>query len=42
MTFLADRLDFNNGFGSNDPAFCKWCEDLFVFYWNKIGKRMQA
>jgi predicted transcriptional regulator len=33
------KLDFNSGFSSNDPAFCKWCRDLFDFHWNKAGKK---
>jgi predicted transcriptional regulator len=32
------KLDFNSGFGSNNPVFRKWCEDLFVFHWNRMGK----
>ena len=29
------KLDFNSGFGSDDPKFQKWCADLFIFHWNK-------
>ena len=29
------RIDFNSGFGSDDPKFQKWCSDLFMFHWNK-------
>lgn len=35
------KLDFNSGFRSNNPLFCRWCEDLFEFHWNKKGKRMR-
>jgi predicted transcriptional regulator len=35
------KLDFNSGFGSSDPIFRKWCQDLFEFHWNKKGKRVQ-
>jgi len=35
------NLDFNSGFRSSNPLFRKWCEDLFVFHWNKKGRRMQ-
>jgi predicted transcriptional regulator len=35
------RLDFNGGFRSDNPLFRKWCQDLFVFHWNKRGKRVQ-
>jgi predicted transcriptional regulator len=34
------KLDFNSGFRSNNPLFRKWCQDLFVFHWNKKGKRV--
>ena len=34
------KLDFDSGFRSNDPVFRKWCQDLFVFHWNKKGKRV--
>jgi predicted transcriptional regulator len=29
------KLDFDAGFASDNPRFHKWCEDLFVFHWNK-------
>jgi predicted transcriptional regulator len=32
------EIDFNGGFGSDDPSFHKWCADLFMFYWNKAKK----
>jgi predicted transcriptional regulator len=35
------RLDFNGGFRSSNPLFRKWCQDLFVVYWNKKGRRVQ-
>jgi predicted transcriptional regulator len=35
------KLDFNSGFRSSNPIFCKWCQDLFEFHWNKKGKRVQ-
>jgi predicted transcriptional regulator len=35
------RLDFNRGFRSSNPIFRKWCEDLFVFHWNKARKKVQ-
>jgi predicted transcriptional regulator len=35
------KLDFNSGFRSSNPVFRKWCEDFFVFHWNKKGKRVQ-
>jgi predicted transcriptional regulator len=38
---MGKKLDFNSGFRSNDPIFCKWCQDLFVFHWNKAGKKVQ-
>jgi predicted transcriptional regulator len=38
---ITGKLDFNKGFRSNNPIFRKWCEDLFVFHWNKKGKRVQ-
>jgi predicted transcriptional regulator len=34
------KLDFNSGFRSSNPLFRKWCQDLFVFHWNKKGKRV--
>jgi predicted transcriptional regulator len=34
------KLDFNSGFRSSNPIFCKWCQDLFEFHWNKKGKRV--
>jgi predicted transcriptional regulator len=34
-------LDFNSGFRSSSSTFRKWCQDLFVFHWNKKGKRVQ-
>ena len=43
LTFpdIMGKLDFNSGFRSDNPLFCKWCKDLFEFYWNKKGKRVQ-
>jgi predicted transcriptional regulator len=38
---ITGKLDFNSGFRSSYPVFRKWCEDLFVFHWNKKGKRVQ-
>jgi predicted transcriptional regulator len=38
---ITGKLDFNSGFRSSNPVFRKWCEDLFVFHWNKKGKRIQ-
>jgi predicted transcriptional regulator len=35
------KVDFNGGFRSSNPIFRKWCQDLFVFHWNKKGKRVQ-
>jgi predicted transcriptional regulator len=35
------RLDFNRGFRSNNPVFRKWCQDLFLYHWNKKGKRVK-
>jgi predicted transcriptional regulator len=35
------KLDFNRGFRSDNPLFRKWCQDLFVFHWNKTGKRVK-
>jgi predicted transcriptional regulator len=34
------KLDFNSGFRSSNPLFRKWCQDLFVFHWNKKGRRV--
>jgi predicted transcriptional regulator len=38
---ITGKLDFNSGFRSSNPVFRKWCQDLFVFHWNKKGKRIQ-
>jgi predicted transcriptional regulator len=38
---ITGKIDFNSGFRSNNPLFRKWCQDLFVFHWNKKGKRVQ-
>jgi predicted transcriptional regulator len=38
---MEKKLDFNSGFRSNDPIFRKWCQDLFLFHWNKAGKKVQ-
>jgi predicted transcriptional regulator len=35
------KLDFNSGFGSSDPVFRMWCQDLFEFHWNKAGKKVR-
>jgi predicted transcriptional regulator len=35
------KLDFNSGFGSSDPIFRTWCQDLFEFHWNKAGKKVR-
>jgi predicted transcriptional regulator len=35
------KLDFNSGFGSRNLVFRTWCQDLFLFHWNKKGKRVQ-
>src|SRR5215207_11751675 len=35
------KLDFNSGFGSNNPIFRMWCQDLFEFHWNKAGKKVR-
>jgi predicted transcriptional regulator len=34
------KLDFNSGFGSSDPVFRMWCQDLFEFHWNRTGKKV--
>jgi predicted transcriptional regulator len=43
LTFpdITGKLDFNSGFRSDNPVFRRWCQDLFVFHWNKKGKRVQ-
>jgi predicted transcriptional regulator len=38
---ITGNLDFNSGLRSSNPIFRKWCQDLFVFHWNKKGKRVQ-
>jgi predicted transcriptional regulator len=38
---ITGKLDFNCGFRSDNSIFRKWCQDLFVFHWNKKGKRVQ-
>jgi predicted transcriptional regulator len=40
VTFMGANgsLDFNSGFGSDDPLLHKWCEDVFLYYWNKARK----
>ena len=38
---ITGKLDFNKGFRSDNPVFRKWCEDFFVFHWNKKGKRVK-
>jgi len=38
---ITGKLDFNSGFRSSNPLFRKWCQDLFVFHWNKKGTRVQ-
>jgi len=35
------KLDFNSGFGSSNPIFRKWCQDLFEFHWNRGKKRVR-
>jgi predicted transcriptional regulator len=35
------KIDFNGGFRSDNPLFHKWCKDLFVYYWNKVGRSVQ-
>jgi predicted transcriptional regulator len=35
------KLDFSSGFRSSNPVFRKWCEDLFLFHWNRTGKKIQ-
>ena len=35
------KVDFNGGFSSGNPLFRKWCQDLFVFHWNKKGRSVQ-
>jgi predicted transcriptional regulator len=32
------RVDFDSGLRSSDPSFHRWCEDLFLFYWNSAKK----
>jgi predicted transcriptional regulator len=29
------KIDFNSGFGGDNPNFHKWCADLFMIHWNK-------
>jgi predicted transcriptional regulator len=43
LTFpdIMGKLDFNSGFRSSNPIFRKWCQDLFLFHWNKAGKKVQ-
>jgi predicted transcriptional regulator len=35
------KLDFNSGFGSSNPTFRKWCQDLFEFHWNRGKKKVR-
>jgi predicted transcriptional regulator len=44
LTFpnMTGKLDFNSGFRSDNPVFRQWCQDLFVFHWNKKGKKVQV
>ena len=32
---VTGEIDFNSGFGSDDPSVHKWCADIFMFHWNK-------
>jgi predicted transcriptional regulator len=32
---VTGEIDFNSGFGSDDPNFHRWCADIFMFHWNK-------
>jgi predicted transcriptional regulator len=43
LTFpnTSGKLDFNSGFGSSNPIFRKWCQDLFEFHWNKGKKKVR-
>lgn len=34
------NLDFNSGFRSSNLVFRKWCQDLFVFHWNRTEKKV--
>jgi len=31
------KIDFSAGFASRKPRFHKWCEDLFLHYWEEAG-----
>jgi predicted transcriptional regulator len=35
---LRGSLDFNSGFISNSLSFCKWCQDLFDYVWDRSEK----
>jgi predicted transcriptional regulator len=35
---LRGSLDFNSGFISNNLSFCKWCQDLFDYVWDRSEK----
>jgi predicted transcriptional regulator len=35
---LRGSLDFNSGFISNSLSFCKWCQDLFGYVWDRSEK----
>jgi predicted transcriptional regulator len=35
---LKGRMDFDSGFISSSNDFHKWCNDVFMFYWNRSKK----
>jgi predicted transcriptional regulator len=35
---LKGSLDFNSGFISSSLSFCKWCQDLFGYVWDRSEK----
>jgi predicted transcriptional regulator len=35
---LKGRMDFDSGFINSSNDFHKWCNDVFIFYWNRSKK----
>jgi len=42
LTFpnMTGKLDFNSGFGSDNPVFRQWCQDLFEYHWSRAGRNV--
>ena len=37
MTFTDGRMDHSTMVVGDDPGFCRWCRDLYAYYWERAS-----